>query len=218
MKRFVVVGLGNFGFSVAETLSRNGNDVIAIDLNGDCVDRIAPSIARAAVADATDAETLGRLGVSAADAGVISTGDDITASILSTMVLLDLKVKEVFVKVVSMDHARVMRRLGVTETIFPERDSAIGLATRLSGTALLNYVKLGPGFSLQEMGVPDAWSGKSIRDLALRQHFDLTVVALHDVLTDKIVPNPGPDTILKDSDTLLVAGTDGALAKAALTK
>lgn len=218
MKRFVVIGLGNFGFAVAESLSSRGHEVIAVDLDGDAIDRIAPLVAKAAVGDGTDMHTLDRIGIKAADAGVVGTGDDITASILTTMALHDLQVREVYTKVISRDHARVMDRIGVTETIFPERDSAIALATRMSGTALLNYVRLGTGFSIQEMGVPDAWTGKSIRELALRQKYDITIVALHDVLTDQMTPSPDPDAKLKDSDTLLVAGRDEALAKVAKAK
>lgn len=215
MKRFVVVGLGNFGFTVARSLSENGHDVIAIDTDGTVVDRLASSVSRAAVGDATDVETLRRIGADEADAAIVSTGDDITASVLATMALLDLKVKEVYAKVVSNEHARVMQRIGVTEIVFPERDSAIGLATRVCGSALLNYVQLGTGFSIQEMGVPSAWYGKSIRDLSLRQTYDISIVALHDVLTDKIFATPDPDYVLKDSDTLLVAGSDDALGRVA---
>jgi trk system potassium uptake protein TrkA len=215
MKRFIIIGLGNFGFSAAEALNNAGHDVIVIDVDGDVVDRIAPHVARAAVGDGTDIQTLQRIGAADADIGVIATGDDITASILATMALHDLKVKDVYVKVISRDHARVMQRIGVTETIFPERDSATALATRLSGTALLNYVRLGEGFSIQEMAVPERWNGRTIRELQLRQTFDITVIALHDVLNDRMLPSPDPDSILKDSDTLLVAGSDAALAKAA---
>ena len=215
MKRFVVIALGNFGFSAAEALSSAGHDVIVVDPDGEVVDRIAPQVARAAVGDGTDIQTLQRIGAADADVGVIATGDDITASILATLALHDLKVKEVYVKVISRDHARVMQRIGVTETVFPERDTATALATRLSGTALLNYVKLGEGFSIQEMAVPDVWNGKTLRQLKLRQTMDLTVIALHDVLNDKIVPSPDPDSVLKDSDTLLVSGSDDALSKAA---
>lgn len=215
MKRFIIIGLGNFGFSAAEALNNAGHDVIVIDVDGDVVDRIAPHVARAAVGDGTDIQTLQRIGAADADIGVIATGDDITASILATMALHDLKVKDVYVKVISRDHARVMQRIGVTETVFPERDSATALATRLSGTALLNYVRLGEGFSIQEMAVPEKWNGRTIRELQLRQTFDITVIALHDVLNDRMLPSPDPDSTLKDSDTLLVAGSDAALAKAA---
>lgn len=211
MKRFVIVGLGNFGFTVAKSLSEAGHDVIAVDQNGDLIDRLAPFVSRAAVGDATDLETLQRIGAGEADAAVVSTGDDIASSILATMALRDLKVKDVFVKVVSNVHARVMHQIGVTDVVFPERDTAVALSARISGSVLLNYVRLGTGFSIQEMGVPDSWYGKSIRELELRKRYDISIVALHDVLTDEITATPDPDHILKDSDTLLVAGGDDAL-------
>ncbi|MEO8269436.1 MAG: TrkA C-terminal domain-containing protein, partial [Aureliella sp.] len=132
--------------------------------------------------------------------------------------LHDLNVEEVFVKVVSRDHARVMERIGVTETIFPERDSALSLGTRICGTAVFNYVRLSEGFSVQEIAVPQFWQGKTLRELALRQNYDITVVALKDVLTNRISATPNPDAKLKESDTLLVAGDDKALEKTAALK
>ncbi len=215
MKRIVVVGLGNFGFTIAQTLAEKGHDVIAIDTDGDVVDRIAPHTSRAAAGDATDIDTLRRLGAEEADAAIVSTGDDIAASILATMVLQDLKVKDIFVKVISRDHARVMSRVGATDVVFPERDSAIGLAARVCGSALLNYVKLGSGFSIQEMGVPETWQGKTIRELNLREKYDLSIVALHDVLANSITTTPNPDRRLTDSDTLLLAGKEEILDRIA---
>ncbi len=216
MKRFVVVGLGNFGSSLAEALYGQGHEVIAVDPSPDAVDRVSAVVTRAAVADGKNQQALGRIGAKGADVGIVSTGDDITASILATIALRDLGVKEVYAKVISRDHARVMERMGVTETVFPERDSALALAARLSGSAVLNYVRLGTGFSIQEMAVRDDWIGKSLRELELRQRYAISVIAVHDMLTDKMTPAPDPDARLKDSDTLLVAGQDEDLAKAAM--
>ncbi|MFN3158541.1 MAG: potassium channel family protein [Rubinisphaera brasiliensis] len=218
MKRFVVIGLGNFGFTVGRALAEAGHDVIAVDRHGDLIDRMANFVAQAVVANAVDAETLQRIGVDAVDAAIVSTGDDMASSVLTTMALIDLGVKDIYVKVSSDDHARVMKRIGATDVIFPEKDTAVSLSARLSGPALLNYVQLGKDFSIQEMGVPNSWSGKTIRALGLRQEHNITVVALHDVLTGVITPSPNPDYVLKDSDALLVAGTDEALAEAAKIK
>jgi trk system potassium uptake protein len=214
MKRFVIVGLGNFGGSVAETLHAQGHEVIVVDRNEDAVDRIAPHVTRAAVGDGRDIHTLERIGCRGADAGVVSTGDDIAASILSAMMLRDLDIPDVYVKVISQDHARVMERIGVTETIFPERESALALGKRMSGAALLNYVRIGQGFSMQEMAVPEGWNRKTLRELRLRSNYGISVIAVHDVLTDEIAA-PDPDAPLKESDTLVVAGKDEDLARVA---
>lgn len=215
MKRFVVVGLGNFGASVSESLSAQGHDVLAVDVNEDAVERLASVVASAVVADGRGVKTLERIGARNANAAVISTGDDITASILTTMSLRDLGVSEIYVKVISMDHARVMEKLGVTETIFPERDSAQRLAQRITTTSILNFVRLGTAFGMQEMAVPESWVGESLRALELPKRYGISVIAVHDMLMDEMVPTPDPDAPLKDSDTLLVAGRDVDLARAA---
>lgn len=217
MKRFVVIGLGNFGSSVAEALFAQGHEVIAVDQHEESVDRIARFVTRAAFGDGRHLPTLERIGAKEADVGIVSTGDDLTASILSTMALKDLGVKEIYVKVISREHARVMDRIGVTDTVFPERESAIALGTRLSGHGLLNFVKIGPDFSLQEMAVGDEWNGKTLRQLRLRQRYRINVVALHDVINNRFIAAPDPDVVLKDSDTLIVAGKDDDLAQVAQT-
>ncbi|MFN9036354.1 MAG: TrkA C-terminal domain-containing protein, partial [Planctomyces sp.] len=115
----------------------------------------------------------------------------------------------------SRAQARDLERLGDTDTLFPERESANSLGKRMSGSGLLNYVSIGTGFSIQEMGVPSSWNGKTLRSLGLRQNFGITVVAIHDVLSDRMSFASDPDTVLKESDALIVAGKDDDLAKAA---
>jgi trk system potassium uptake protein TrkA len=215
MQRFVVVGLGNFGMSVAEALHAAKHDVLAVDTNEAAVDRIAPFVGRAVVTDGRSGKALEAIGAKGANAGIVSTGDDITASILAAMALRDLGVPEVYVKVISVEHARVMAKLGVTETIFPERESGQRLATRVASRTILNYVRLGAGFGVQEMAVPEPWIGKSLLQLQLPQKFRISVIAVRDVLTDDVVPVPNPNAPLKESDTLLVAGKEEDLARAA---
>ncbi len=218
MKRFVVIGLGNFGSAVAESLHRAGHDVATVDVSQEAVDRIAPYVGRAAVGDGRNAKVLDGIGADGADAAVVSTGDDITASILAALALRDLGVKEIYVKVISSDHARVLERMGVTETIFPERESGIRLATRIGSRGILNYIRLGPDYSIQEMAVPDSWIGKSLRALELPRRYRISVVAVHDVLLDRMLPIPDPNAPLKESDTLLVAGRDEDLEAAAAVR
>jgi len=215
MKRFVIIGLGNFGSAVAEALHEAGHDVTTIDTDEAAVDRMSRSVTRAAVGDGRSLEVLRRIGAEGADAGVVSTGDDITASLLATLALRDLGVPETYVKVISHDHARVLEKIGVTETIFPERESGIRLATRIASRGVLNYIRVGPGFGIQEMAVPESWIGQSLRKLQLPKHYKISIIAVHDVLRDEIIPVPQPDAPLKDSDTLLILGRDADLGRIA---
>ncbi len=212
VRRFVVVGLGNFGFGLVEMLHARGHDVIAIDASEDKVERARRFATRSAVLDATGPGALERLGVAKADAGVVSVGTDIAGSVLAVMALLDLGVKEVYAKAVSSDHARILDRLGVAEVIRPERETAFRLATRLS-MRILNYLPIASGYSMQEIPTPDAFIGETLLDLQLPQRFNVSVVAIHDVLVDVLHVPPSADYVLKDSDTLMVVGSDEALAE-----
>jgi trk system potassium uptake protein TrkA len=214
MNRYLVIGLGNFGSAVCENLYGRGHDVIAVDVNEEAVDRIAQHATRTAVADGTDAQVLSRLGGEGADAGIVGTGDDISASILAIMALKDIGVEHIIAKVISPAHDRIMKKIGVSETVFPERDTAQNLVARLLGPRVLNYVKLGPDFGLQEIALPAEWEKKTLRELNLRQNHGVLVVGIHDVLTDRI-HSPDPDQTLTDSDGLLVSGRLADLEKLA---
>jgi trk system potassium uptake protein len=215
LKRIVVIGLGNFGSAVADTLARKGHDVIAVDKNADAVDRIANRVTRAVVGDGTEPAILAEVGADRADVAVIGTGHDITASILAALAAQDLKIPDIYVKVISTPHARAVEKLGVTGTIFPERDTGRRLAESLGSISVLNYVPLSPGFSLQEMAVPDAWVGQSLRELDIRRSHRISIVAVHDMLTGEVAGVPDPDAPLKESDTLFVAGTVADLERLA---
>ncbi len=212
MQRIVVIGLGNFGMAVAESLSKKGIDVIAVDRRQELVDRIAHRAARAVVGDGTDPEVLRDVGCKTADVGIVATGDDITACMLAVMALKDTGVKEIHVKVISEAHSRVVEKIGVTSTVFPERDSGRRLAEAVSSTEILSYFPLGDDFALQEMAVPDSWLGRSLKELEMRGRFNITVVAVRDMLTGTIIGVPDPDARLKDSDTLFVSGAKTDLA------
>ena len=150
MKRIIVIGLGNFGSAVADALAGKGHDVIAVDLDEHAVERMATRVARAEVADGTDASALAEVGGDRVDVGVTGTGDDITASILAILALQDLETPQIYVKVISAAHARAVEKMGVTATVFPERDNGIRLGESLASEAVLNYVPRD-----EVTGVPD---------------------------------------------------------------
>jgi trk system potassium uptake protein len=218
MKRIVVIGLGNFGMAVAESLAKKGVDVIAVDRRQELVDRIAEWAARSVVCDGTNAAVLKEVGAKGADVGIVSTGDDITASILAVLALKDVGVREIHVKVISEQHARVVEKLGVTGTVFPERDSGRRLAEAVVSQEILSFFPLSEDFAMQEMAIPDSWLGESLKALDIRRRFNIGVIAVKDMLTGSIAGIPDPDAPLKDSDTLFVSGAPADLARVATIK
>lgn len=210
MNRYVVVGLGHFGSFIAKRLYELGNEVIAIDNDVNVVDAHGPFVTRALAGDATKREVLDEAGADDADVAIVSTGGNIGASVLALLALRDLNVKAIFVKVQSIEHARIAEALGATDTVFPEMQAATNLAQRITSGRLLHYTAYGEQFGIQEMAVPDSWSGRTLQDLRLPQEYQIQVVAVHDNLRDTITI-PVPTKPLTPSDTLLIAGAPDRL-------
>jgi len=215
LNRYVVVGLGHFGSFMAKRLYELGNEVIAIDTDAGVVDAHGPFVTRAFAGDATKREVLQEVGAEGADVAIVSTGDNIGASVLALLALRDLSVKAIYVKVQSIEHARIADALGATDTVFPEMEAATNLAQRITSGSLLHYTAYGEQFGIQEMAVPDSWAGKSLQQLRLPQEYQIQVVAIHDNLRDTITI-PLSTKPLTPSDTLLIAGAPDRLEK--LTK
>jgi trk system potassium uptake protein TrkA len=205
MKRFAVVGLGAFGSWAARALTRSGFDVIAIDRDGERVDRFAHEVARAIVGDATDQLVLKKAGVPGVTAAVVSAGDDLAATILSVLALKELGVERIVAKVTSPEAQRAVERFDV-EVVFPGREAAERLAYRLASSTVLEYIPVGRDHSIQEIGVPYDWIGKSLRELALPARASVQVVALFDVLAQRWDVVPSADRVITDSDVAIVAG------------
>ncbi len=213
MQRFVVVGLGHFGGWAARSLYAQGHDVIAVERNPQLVDRSQHHVTVAVAGDATDRDVLRQVGAERADAAIISTGEDLATSILATLALRDLGVKDIYVKVTSPEAARALDALDVRETIFPEREVADRLAHRITSKSVLEYVPLAPGISIQELAIPDGWLGKTLRELALPSTFGIQIVALQDVLAGSLEVVPDPDRRLRESDVAIVAGKDETIRR-----
>ncbi|MBI4520613.1 MAG: TrkA family potassium uptake protein [Gemmatimonadetes bacterium] len=209
----MVIGLGHFGSWAAKALYAKGHDVIAVDTSAELVDRHADDVTRGVVGDATDPELLKRIGADSVDAVIVSTGEDLAASILATLALRDLGLSEIYVKVTSTAAARAVEALNVRATVFPERVAAERLAQHIVSTAVLDYVPLGDGYSIQQIAIPDGWLGKSLRELELPRVHGIQIVALLDMLTGTLNVVPDADAPLKDSDVAIVAGPDDKIAE-----
>ena len=165
MKRFAVIGLGNFGFHAAKALYEDGNEVVAIDSDRGRVHAIDPYATEAIVLDATDNESLKALGLENMDGVIVSTGTKISTSILICLHLQEMGVKKILAKALDDDHGKILKRVGATEIIHPERDMAIRVSRGLSRPNMLDFVPLTEDYDLVQVGPPREFIGKSLKDL-----------------------------------------------------
>ena len=208
MKRVVVIGLGIFGSQLARQLYDKGIEVVAIDKNKDVVQRIKDHSTKAVLADATDKEVLESIGIDAADTVVISFGEDLSASTLLTLYLKEMKVKEVIVKVPNEDYKRILLKVGASEAIIPEREIANKVARSIISPNVLEYLPISEDFTIVELAPPSSFIGKSLAELDLRKRYQLQVIAIRDVLLEKLQMVPRASSIIKDSDVLVIIGRE----------
>jgi trk system potassium uptake protein TrkA len=214
MKRVVIIGLGIFGFNLSKELFDHGFEVLAIDKNQDVVNRIRDYCSKAVIADGREKDVLESLGIQPDDVVVISFGEDLAASTLVTLHLKELAVKEIIVKVPNEDHQRILERVGATRVIIPEREMASRIARNLISPNVLDYLPVSEDFTICEVAPPSGFLGKSISDLRLREKFHIEVIAIRDVLSDRIQLVPEADFVIKDSDVLIVLGREENINKA----
>ncbi|MBN1843349.1 MAG: TrkA family potassium uptake protein [Deltaproteobacteria bacterium] len=206
MKRFAVIGLGHFGFHVAKTLFEDGQEVIAIDKDRGRVQEIEPFCSQAIVMDVMDKERLKALGLEDVDAAIISTGEAISASILLTLHLHEFGVKKILAKALNEDHGRILEKVGAAEIIFPEKAMAIKVARSLSTPNIMDFILLSEDYNLMQIAPPQAFVGKSLKDLDLRVKYNVHVIAIKELVPENFVLVPPADFVIKDSDVLIMLG------------
>ncbi|MDT8422007.1 MAG: TrkA family potassium uptake protein, partial [Desulfuromonadales bacterium] len=149
-KKFCVIGLGHFGSHIVSTLYEEGHEVTAIDNDKDKVQAIKDLCDYAILGDAANKEFLASQGVQEMEAVVVSTGEHSHLSTLMTLYLKELKVPRIVVKAISEDHGRILDRVGATDVIYPEKDTAIRIARNLSSPNVLEFIPLAEEYSLSE--------------------------------------------------------------------
>jgi trk system potassium uptake protein TrkA len=213
MKQFAVIGLGNFGFHAAKALFEDGNEVLAIDVNRVRVQAIDPFSTEAMVLDATDKEALKSLGLENMDAVIVSTGTKISISILICLYLQEIGAKKILAKALDDDHAKILKRVGATEIIHPERDMAVRVSKGLSRPNILDFIPLAEEFDLIQVGPPREFIGKSLMDLNLRAKYNVHVIAIKELVPENFILVPPASFVIKDSDILIILGKTADVLK-----
>ncbi len=216
--KFAVIGLGSFGGHCAKTLYKNGHEVLAVDSNKDRIEEMKTYVSHAVNMEAAGKENLEALGLQEMDVVVVSLGPNMEASILTVLFLHEMRVKRIVAKALSEDHLKILEAVGATEVIYPERDMAIKTALKLSNPNVLEYLPLPSGFGIQEIAPPEKFIGKSLRELDLRNKLGILVIAIRELVPEKINLAPSADFVIKDSDIMVIIGEDAQLAKLAKSR
>ena len=204
-KQFAVIGLGRFGASVAKTLGAMNQQVLAIDINEERVEELSPHVTYCVQADATDEASIRAIGIRNCDVALISIGD-VEASTLISLVCKEMGIPMVMAKAKNDLHARVLNKIGVDKIVFPERDMGVRIAHSLSSSNILEFIDLSQDHSVVEFAAPVKWERKSLKDLNVRNKYNVNIVAIKRGKETNI--SPGSDEVVQAGDTLVIIGAN----------
>lgn len=224
MKQFAVLGLGQFGFRVADELASKDQDVVAIDRDESAVAALKGRVAHAVCADVTDEDAMSQIGLEDVEAAVVAIGEDQLATILATAVLRRIGVTRIIARSVNQTQARILRLIGANEVLSPEDEIGRQIAERLITPGFAEVVALASGRRIVEMTVVTDWVGRTIGEIDFRRRFGVTILGVkrkRTVIADtgesttevEMNDMPGPGDRLEEDDVIMLIGSEEAITK-----
>lgn len=210
-KEFVVIGLGRFGGSVCKELYRLGHQVLAIDIKEEKVNAVLNDSTKAVIADASREEVLKLLGVGNFDYAVVAIGDNMQASIMCTLLLKEMGVRNVWVKAQNANHKKVLAKIGADRVIQPEYDMGIRVANQIQSGKLQEYIELSEEYSISELDISKRLANKTLNELNIRAKYGCTILAIKN--GDKVNISPSAEDKLYEGDMIVVIGKNNDIKR-----
>ncbi len=211
----LVIGLGRFGSAAARELMTLGHEVLAVDGNEEVVNAIAPQVTRAVVMDATNEAGLRALGAADFEHAIVGISVNLEASIIVTMLLKQLGVRNVIAKAASDVHASILERVGADRTIQPEREMGERTAHSFHVPAVVDFLDIGPRFGVLTITPTALFLGRRLDEVGLLDRLGLTVIALR--RGNEVTVNPAGAEVVQAGDQLTLIGRDDRLDELAPT-
>lgn len=199
----VVVGLGRFGGAVAESLTRLGHEVLAIEENLSLVQAWSDRLTHVVQADSSNIEALRQLGVADFQHAVVGIGSDIEASVLTVLALTELGVPDIWAKAVTTNHGKILEKTGAHHVVYPEAAMGERVAHLVTGK-MIDFIEFDDDFAIVKTRPPREAVGKTLAESQLRSRHGVTVVGVKRPREDFTYAKP--DTLVVEGDLLIVSG------------
>ncbi|MGM0968892.1 MAG: potassium channel family protein [Bacillota bacterium] len=210
-KEFAVIGLGRFGGSICKALSEEGLEVLAMDLNEDRVNEYAQIASHAVIGDSTDEAVLKNLGMRNFDHVIVAIGENIQASILTTIILKELGVKLVTAKAQNDYHEKLLNKIGADRVVHPERDIGKRIAHKIITNNVIEYLELSDEYGLIEVEANGHLENQSLLDLDIRARYQINIVAIK--RGKEVIISPLAHEQIQKNDILIVIGAMKDIAR-----
>lgn len=212
MQSFMLIGMSTFSRFLAKYLYERNFDVIVVDQDEARIEKVKSYVTKGIVGDAKDEGFLRKAGIMDVDAVVVSLGRKADDSLLIIYHLHELEIENIFVKVIEEDHAKIIKKIGDCEIIFPEQESALRLAQRIDNPNVLDFIPLTDQYAIIDWTPDEDFIGKSLGELHLKREYGVQVVSIEQKHKEvKLIPKS--NHVIEEGDVLVVIGENQNLEK-----
>lgn len=211
MKSVLIIGMGKLGSSLAYAMQERGNDVMVVDVERKPIDDISPDFENALIGDCTNEDVVKSLAVDSFDICFVCIGENEYAALVVTSLLNEHGAKRIIANASSDRHGVFLRNSGADEIVFPEKQYAEHLAVRYSADNVLDFIDMNEDYSMYEIAVPQKWIGHTMKELHIREKYDVTVIALKG--PEGTVISPSADRMFGETDHVSIVGRKEDLAR-----
>lgn len=211
-KAICVIGLGNFGKNLALTLAKTRQQVLVVDASQEKIDAIGDSVSNAICGDATSEAVLRAAGVKNCECAVICMENNLSESILITLLLKELGIKRIVVRATDERQKKVLVKVGADQVVLPEKESGTKLAYTLSRRGMVDYFAPSGGFTIAEIIAPKSWVGKTVIEIDVRKKYNVNVIAVG-TGDDEFELLADPTRRFSENELLVVAGDNNAIER-----
>ncbi|MCR5599980.1 MAG: TrkA family potassium uptake protein [Ruminococcus sp.] len=211
MKSVLIVGAGQFGVHIARRMAELRCEIMAVDSEEERINSILPLVTNAQIGDSTNADFMRSLGIPDYDVCIVTISDSFQDSLETTALLKELGARKVIARAQNDVQEKFLLRNGADETVYPEKQTAIRLATKEASDDILDVFQLDHDINIYEVRVPRGWSNKTIAELDVRKKHHLNIIAIRS--SDQLII-PMPDMVLSADDALLLLGNMKDIQKA----
>ncbi|MGJ5642929.1 potassium channel family protein [Formosa sp. S-31] len=222
--KIIIFGLGNFGMSLAFSLTESGNEVVGVDKQMEKVNIVKDKIAHSICLDSTNELAYQALPIKQTDIAVVAIGENEGAAIITTAIIKKLSDAKVISRSLSPIHDTVLNAMGITSIVHPEQEAAQKLTDKINLKNIVDNFKIDEKYSISEIKTPEEFLGKSIKDLNIRSKYKLNIITIirtnervnligNATTAREVIGIPEADTIIKPNDILVVFGRNDDISK-----
>lgn len=222
--KIIIFGLGNFGMSLALSLTESGNEVVGVDKQMEKVNLVKDKIAHSICLDSTNELAYQALPIKQTDIAVVAIGENEGAAIITTALIKKLSTAKVISRSLSPIHDTVLQAMGITSIVHPEQEAAEKLTNKINFKNLIDNFKIDDKYSISEIKTPSDFVGKTIQDLDIRSKFKLNIITIirqkektnligNETSVKDVVGIPAANTVIEANDILVVFGLNDDITK-----